>query len=364
MSLNQIIKDTIIQNQSPIGFDEFMDLALYHSHLGYYRSGSEKFGEKGDFITAPETSDLFGFCLARQCAQVLKSGQSILEFGAGSGVLAAQILFELGRLNCLPKYYYILELSAELKRRQKQTIKKALPELLDRVIWLDQLPEGFCGVVVANEVLDAMPAKRIIKKNDEFHELCVGIKKDKLDWQVSDKPFKNKQVKLPKAVGKNYTTEVNLQALAWINSLYDALDDALVLLVDYGMHRGEYFHPQRFDGTLRCYYQHKSNEDPFVNIGEQDITTSVNFSDIADQAKASGFKIAGYGTQALFLISLGIDEYLLEQKDDNRRVTLAQQLKQLVLPSAMGESFKVLALSKTSHIKLNGFKEQDLSDKL
>ena len=364
MKLTEVIKNTIIQNQKPIGFDEFMELALYFPQLGYYRSGSEKFGEKGDFITAPETSDLFGFCLAKQCAQILDGNNSILEFGAGSGVLAAQVLFELGRLECLPKYYYILELSAELRHRQQQTIAKALPELLDRVVWLDQLPEGFNGVVIANEVLDAMPAKRVIQKEGRFYELCVGIAEGQLRWIPSDNAFKNLKNKLPVDIDEGYVTEVNLRAMAWIDSLHEALDEALVLLIDYGMHRDEYFHPQRLDGTLRCYYQHKAIDNPFVHIGKQDITTSVNFSDIADQAKLSGFKVAGYATQALFLMSLRIEEYLLAEKDETRRISLAQQIKQLVLPSAMGESFKVLALSKSSHVKLIGFKEQDLSHKL
>ncbi len=364
MSLEQIIKNTIIQNASPIGFDEFMDLALYHPIFGYYRSGSEKFGEKGDFITAPEASDLFGFCLARQCAQVLNGTNDILEFGAGSGVLATQILFELGRLNSLPKKYYILELSGELKHRQAQTLEKVLPELVDRVVWLDELPVDFSGVVIANEVLDAMPAKRIVYKNNQFYELGVDCHKNEFCWKMFDLPYQNDKVFLPNNMIEDYKTEINLRATAWVNSLYNVIDEALVLLIDYGMGRNEYFHPQRLDGTLRCYYQHKASENPFVNIGEQDITTSVNFSDIADQASVSGFKVSGYATQALFLISLGIDDYLLEQPDEDKHINLAQQVKQLVLPSAMGESFKVLALSKNISVKLTGFVEQDLSGKL
>jgi SAM-dependent MidA family methyltransferase len=364
MSLDQIIKNTIIQNQTPIGFDEFMQLALYYPKLGYYRSGSEKFGEKGDFITAPETSDLFGFCLAKQCAEVLNVNDSILEFGAGSGVLVAQVLFELGRLNKLPKFYYILELSAELQQRQKQTINNVVPELINKIIWLDKLPENFCGVVIANEVLDAMPAKRIIQKNNQFYELGVGVKDNELNWQIKTEVLNNDKFKLPPLLSENYTTEINQQSLAWINSLFDILDSAVVLLIDYGMHNNEYFHPQRVDGTLRCYYQHKSNDNPFINIGKQDITTSVNFSAIAHQAKLSGFTIAGYATQALFLISLGIEKYLLNVADENKRINMAQQIKQLVLPSAMGESFKILALNKNKNTKLTGFKEQDLTYKL
>ncbi len=364
MNLEEIIKDTIIQNAEPIGFDEFMDISLYHSKFGYYRAGLEKFGEHGDFVTAPETSDLFGFCLARQCSQVMNGNNDILEFGAGSGALVAQILFELGRLKKLPKKYYILELSSELKQRQKQTIEVVLPELVDIVVWINELPSGFSGVVIANEVLDAMPAKRIIYQDDDFYELGVDYQGDKFKWKAYSKPYNSKNILLPDNKIDGYTTEINHRAIAWVDSLYDSIDNALVLLIDYGMGRDEYFHPQRFDGTLRCYYQHKASEDPFVNIGEQDITTSVNFSDIADQARYSGFELKGYATQAMFLISLGIDEYLLAEKDENKRINLAQQVKQLVLPSAMGESFKVLALSKNMSVKLNGFKEQDLMHKL
>ncbi len=364
VSLEKIIKDTIIQKAGPIGFDEFMDLALYYPAKGYYSGGSQKFGQHGDFVTAPETSDLFGYCLARQCSQVLQDTQDILEFGAGSGVLAAQILFELGRLDSLPKKYYILELSAELKQRQKETLNKVLPELLERVVWLNEFPQNFSGVVIANEVLDAMPAKRLIKKNNGFIELGVNYQENQLNWQAFDQPYVNDKILLPDKASKGYTTEVNERAMAWIDSLSEIINEGLVLLIDYGMGRDEYFHPQRFEGTLRCYYQHKASDNPFEHIGEQDITTSVNFSDMADQAKRSGFKIAGYATQAMFLISLGIDEYLLTETDEEKRITLAQQVKQLVLPNAMGESFKVLALTKNRQVKLNGFKEQDLTHKL
>jgi SAM-dependent MidA family methyltransferase len=364
MNLEEIIKNTIIQKSGPIGFDEFMDLALYYPAQGYYSGGAQKFGEQGDFITAPETSDLFGFCLARQCTQVLDGNNSILEFGAGSGILTTQILFELARLNNLPEKYYILELSAELKQRQKETINKILPELLDRVVWLNTFPEHFLGVVIANEVLDAMPAKRLIKKQTGFVELGVDCKDNQLQWQMFDQPYINDKALLPNEVEQGYTTETNLRAMAWIESLSDIVEQGLVLLIDYGMDRDEYFHPQRGEGTLRCYYQHKASDDPFVHVGEQDITTSVNFSDMSDQAKNSGFNIAGYATQAMFLISLGIDEYLLAETDEDRRITLAQQVKQLVLPSAMGESFKVLALTKKLSVKLKGFTEQDLTHKL
>lgn len=364
MNLEEIIKNTIAQKSNPIGFDEFMDLALYYPKKGYYSNGEQKFGKQGDFITAPETSDLFGFCLARQCVQVLESGGDILEFGAGSGVLAAQILYELGRLNKLPKTYYILELSSELQQRQKTTIKKVFPELMDRMIWLSSLPNNFSGVVIANEVLDAMPAKRLVNQKHGFVELGVDFQKNKFVWQALDQSYVNHKMQLPIEMPQGYITEVNERSVAWINALSQTIDKGLVLLIDYGMDRHEYFHPQRGEGTLRCYHKHKANDNPFQHIGKQDITTSVNFSDIAVQAKNSGFSVTGYTTQALFLISLGIDSYLSAEKDKNKRIDLAQQIKQLVLPSAMGESFKVLALSKNLQVELNGFNEQNLLHKL
>ena len=169
MSLDNIISKSIKDNNNPIGFDVFMNLALYHPEFGYYRSNKTIFGHKGDFITSPEVSDLFGFSLAKQCKQVLH-GRDILEFGAGTGILATQILFELGRLKSLPKRYFIIELSAQLRQNQKETIKKILPELLDRVEWLTELPKRFKGVVIANEVLDAFPVKRISLIKDNFYE--------------------------------------------------------------------------------------------------------------------------------------------------------------------------------------------------
>ena len=363
MSLQDIISKSITENAKPIGFDVFMNFALYHSKFGYYRSNKSIIGKQGDFITAPEISDLFGYSIARQCKQILNEGD-ILEFGAGSGVLSSQILFELARLDCLPNKYFIIELSARLKIIQRDTIKKVLPELIDRVEWLSELPKDFTGVIIANEVLDAMPAKRVRFSNGKFNELGVGFNKDGFCWKDFDVPFVNDSVRLPHDVEEGYTTEVNLHAIGWIKSLCDSIKEGTILLIDYGMDRSEYFHSQRNDGTLKCFYKHKAGNDPFCNIGIQDITTSVNFSDIADSAIKSGFEVSGYCTQAMFLISLGIEKYLLNEKDTNIRIDLAQQIKQLILPNEMGEVFKVMALSKKQAVKLDGFKEQDLTKKL
>jgi SAM-dependent MidA family methyltransferase len=363
MNLQDIISKTIKDNNKPIGFDVFMNLALYHSEFGYYRSNKTLFGRHGDFITAPETSDLFGYTLAKQCKQVLNNGD-ILEFGAGSGVLAAQILFELGRLSSLPGKYYIIELSGQLRERQMKTIKQVLPEVFNRVEWLTELPKNFKGVVIANEVLDAIPAKRIMFSEGCFVELGVDFQNENFQWKKFTEPYLSSVASIPDVEEEGYTTETNVQSSAWINSLYELISEGTVLLIDYGMDKSEYFHPQRNDGTLKCFFNHKSSDDPFCNIGNQDITTSVNFSDIADSAVGAGFEISGYCTQAMFLISLGIENYLLDEEDNENRMKLAQEIKQLVLPGAMGEVFKVLALSKAQTVKLDGFKEQDLTNKL
>ena len=363
MKLEDIISQSIHENGKPIGFDVFMNFALYSPGLGYYRSSANIFGHQGDFITAPETSDLFGYSVAKQCTQIINGGD-VLEFGAGSGVLAVQLLFELGRVKSLPKKYYIMELSGQLKQQQKQTILSVLPELIDRVEWLTELPIGFSGVVIANEVLDAIPAKRLIFSDGRFVELGVDFIDGNFQWKPLDEPYSNSLTSLPENCDEGYTTEVNLQALAWIDSLYSAMTEGIVLLIDYGMDRNEYHHPQRKDGTLRCYYRHKASDNPFDKIGKQDITTSVNFSDVAEHAVEAGFELSGYCTQAMFLISLGIENFLLKEEDDAKRNALAQQIKQLLLPSAMGETFKVLALSKKQTVKLDGFREQNLLNKL
>ena len=363
MNLKDIISKTIKDGEKPIGFDVFMSLALYHSKYGYYRSNKIIFGRHGDFITSPETSDLFGYTLAKQCKKILNNGD-ILEFGAGSGVLAAQVLFELGRLDSLPNKYYIIELSSQLKNRQMETIKNVLPEILNRVEWLTEFPKNFKGVILANEVLDAMPAKRITFSKGCFVELGVSFRDGNFLWEKFSNPFDASLVTLPDISQEGFTTEINIQSNAWVKSLYEQISEGTILLIDYGMNRSDYYHPQRSDGTLKCFFNHQASNDPFCNVGEQDITTSVNFSDIAESAVEVGFQVAGYCTQSMFLISLGIEKYLSSEKNSNTRIKLAQEVKQLVMPGAMGEVFKVMALSKKQPLKLDGFNEQNLINKL
>ncbi len=354
--LEKIIKNIIIQKDQAIGFDEFSQLALYHPEYGYYRSSAQKFGKGGDFVTAPELSPLFAQVLAISLQQAKGNGD-ILEFGAGSGALALQLLLTLEDLEALPQCYYILELSAELTKRQQVLIKKAKPHLFELCVWLDELPQNFSGVVIANEVLDALPVKRFIYHNS-WQELGVGIKDNQLAWQNMatdiDLGFK------PNA---GYTTELNVMLKPWLKALYDCLDRAVVLIIDYGYVQKEYYHPQRTEGTLRCYYRHRASENPFIHIGKQDITASVNFSMLYKNALSIGFEHLGFLTQAHFLLNLGILE-LLEQLTDFEKIRQSQSVKQLLLPTAMGQTFKAIAFSKMTNIKLLGFNFGDLSHKL
>lgn len=348
-------------------FDQFMQAALYTPGLGYYTAGLQKFGAEGDFVTAPELSGLFSRCLARQCAEVMRPlGHSdILEAGAGSGIMAATLLDELARGDCLPDAYFILELSPELRQRQQQTLTEQVPNLLPRVRWLDELPQaGFRGVVLGNEVLDAMPVKRFRIEHGEVSELCVGLRDGRFAWCscAPDEELRRTVKLIEQGTGsrfvEGYVSEVNLAAQAWITSIANLLDAGMLLLIDYGFPRHEFYHAQRSEGTLMCHYRHRAHADPFRFVGLQDITAHVDFTAVAEAGTDAGLDLLGFTTQAHFLLGLGIEQ-LLADADEDRRITLAQQLKQLVLPSEMGELFKVLALGKRVKLPLSGFSLQD-----
>lgn len=358
LRLSKIIKETIIQKGGVIGFDEFMQLSLYHPSAGYYRSSSPKFGPKGDFTTAPELSPLFGQALAQQLMQYLEGGD-ILEFGAGTGTLMVQLLQVLEKHKALPKHYYILEISARLRQQQAQYLAEKVPHLYKRCIWLSELPRQFSGVVIANEVLDSLPAKRFIFK-DIWQELGVGIKNSQLVWQT-----KATNIDLRFTPSYGYQTELNLMVKPWLKSLYDCSKRAVVLLIDYGYTHYEYYHPQRTTGTLRCYYRQRVHNNPFIHLGKQDITTSVNFSYVYKEAKVVGFNCLGFTTQGHFLLNLGLMD-LLETLGEGDKIKQVQAAKQLILPNAMGESFKVIALAKTTKNKSPplGFSHGDLTHKL
>lgn len=372
--LTRQIQQAMEQAGGHIPFDRFMELALYAPGLGYYVAGSRKFGEAGDFVTAPELSPLFAQCLARQAREVLSAldGGEILEFGAGSGVLAADMLAELERLDALPARYLIMEVSPELKERQKQTLAQRVPELLSRVVWLEHLPKEFRGLVVANELLDAMPVSRFRVTAGGIEECFVeqdeaGLKEA---FAVPQTPGLAQAVeRLGTAVGglaEGYVSEINLRQSSWLRALAGMMDRGAVLLIDYGYSRGEYYHSQRSIGTLMCHYRHRVHPDPFRWVGLQDITSYVDFSAVAEVAVEAGFDLAGYTTQAHFLMASGLGE-LIAASDPNDlavHMELVQGVKRLTLPSEMGERFKVIGLMKTMDINLAGFNLLNLQSRL
>ena len=333
-----------------LGFDAYMQRALYEPGLGYYVNGLRKFGAQGDFTTAPERSPLFARALARQVAQVLAavSDGEVLEFGPGSGALAAELLAELDTLGCLPRRYLMLELSAELQQRQREAIARRVPHLAGRVAWLGQLPEQFTGVVIANEVLDAMPVRRFRRVDGGIAELYVttaGEGVELVNGTPQDEQLAARVASLDLPIG--YESEVNFAAEAWVSTLCERLDRGLLLLIDYGYAQAEYYHPQRHTGTLRCHYRQRAHADALLWPGLQDITAHVDFTAVAQAACEAGASLAGFANQAQFLINCGLPQ-LLEAIDpaDPAYMDLALQARQLLLPQAMGEAFKVLALTR------------------
>lgn len=360
------IQSVIKANGGKITFEQYMHLALYAPGLGYYSAGLQKFGKAGDFVTAPEISPLFGQCLAHRCMSVFQSlsGKGdILEFGAGSGKLAVDILSKLEQLAQLPAHYYIVEVSADLKQRQQTYIQSTIPHLAKRVIWLDQLPtSAIRGVIIANEVLDAMPVHLCrTAKTGQIEEAYViwNEAEQKLDWKYvnchdTELERQVKALSLP----EQYTTEINLHISHWINSLSKILTQGLALMIDYGFLAEEYYRPDRHMGTLMCHYQHHAHDNPLILPGLQDITAHVNFTAVGEAAEAAGMTVASFSHQADFLINSGLLELAQEQsqgQDAEIQYSIANQIKQLTLPSEMGELFKVMALSMGA---LNGITEQ------
>ncbi len=354
-------------------FWRYMDMALYAPGRGYYRAGCHKLGASGDFVTAPEISALFSRTLARAIQPVLaaQAEAQILEVGAGSGVMAADILSQLAADNALPESYTILELSAELRQRQQQTLHARLPELAARVHWCDTPPQNFNGVVLANELLDALPAHRFIIVDGVARELGVAFKDGRFVWHVdtSDNPRLIRRVQqIEEQLGRRlvdaYTSEVLFAAEDWLAATAKNLNSGMILLLDYGQPRALYYHAQRNQGTLSCHYRHHMHDDPFYYPGLQDITAHVDFTAIADSALDAGLQVNGYTTQAHFLLGSGITEWLEEETDPLRRLDDSSQLKKLTLPQEMGETFKVMGLTKNMNISLPGFTLQDMRNRL
>jgi len=357
-----------------ICFAEYMSLVLYAPGLGYYSAGAHKFGEAGDFVTAPVISPVFSQCLAGQCAEVLNAlgGGTILEPGAGTGIMAADMLLELERLQALPDEYLILEPGADLRERQLQTIMQRVPHLRERVRWLDSAPaEAFRGVVVANEVLDALPVQRFVLRGEDTHELGVALAGTQLVARsrpagtALSAAIENIRCLPGFSPADGYESEICMQLPAWIQTVAEWLNEGVALFLDYGFPRHEYYFSERSSGTLRCYYRHRAHENPFVWPGLQDITAWVDFSFLAETAMAAGFVLTGYTTQANFLLASGIDERVSAHTGGQRaQVELASGLRQLLLPGEMGESVKVMALSRGGAAAPSGMYGRDMRSRL
>lgn len=367
--LQQRINDEIL-SAGPMSFARYMDLALYCPGLGYYSNATEKFGAQGDFITAPEISSLFGSCIAQQIAEIIATmpeNGAILEFGAGSGRLAGDIIAALKKLKTLPDRYYILELSATLRHRQQDYLKINAPDFFEKIVWLDHLPLDFQGVIIANEVLDAMPVHRFCWEHGQLWEYQIDAQNEQLiEVKKPASSLLSTQVsRLEMSLNSDYHSEINLALSAWIAALSQFLTKGVVLLIDYGFPRHEYYHPQRSMGTLMCHYQHRAHSQALLWPGLQDITAHVDFTAVAEAAVEHGLEMIGYTNQANFLLSCGILEIAAQMELDTvAHYETSQQLKRLLLPSEMGELFKVMALSKQIDVPLLGFKLNDISEKL
>jgi len=355
-----------------IGFDRYMEIALYAPGLGYYSAGAHKIGPGGDFTTAPEISRLFGGCVARQCAEILRAlGRgSILEIGAGSGRLAVDVLSRLDALGCLPERYLVLEISADLRERQRRSIAAAVPHLAQRVDWLDAPPDvAFDGVVLANEVLDALPVRRFRwhSRLEDCEEMGVAREGTEFGWapRPASDALAAECAVLAQAGGgwqDGYASEYCDRLIAWTAAVTAAHRAGLVLWIDYGLPRRHYYFPERRDGTLICHFRQRAILDPFVVPGLLDITAWVDFTRLAQASAACGYSLGGYTTQAHFLAGLAIDAEMqhLAADDPTRLARLASEARTLLLPGEMGERFKAMAWLRNMQAPLPAFQVQDL----
>jgi SAM-dependent MidA family methyltransferase len=363
--LSELIRNDITAQGGWIPFSRFMELALYAPGHGYYTAGARKFGEAGDFITAPELSTLFGRTVARQLVEVMQaSTPHILELGAGSGKLALDILGELERLDQLPESYSILEVSADLRQRQQALLNEKLPHLAARVHWLDALPEMLSGAVIGNEVLDALPVHLLHWTDSKVLERGVVNTENGFAWQ--DRAPENaalSAIAQTISVPDDYLTEVSPASCGLVASLCERMSKGALLFIDYGFGAREFYHPQRNRGTLMCHYRHRAHDDPFYLPGLQDITAHVDFTAIAEAAIDHGAHFLGYTSQAHFLFNNGVMDFLKEVSPDDLKayLPLSAQLQKLTSPAEMGELFKVIALGKGMEQPLAGFLRGDLS---
>lgn len=373
-----------------LGFDAFMHGALYEPGMGYYTGGSRKFGHEGDFVTAPQLSPLFGACIAAQCARWFDAigRRQLVEFGAGTGQLAAQVLNALARAGIDDVDYRIVELSAPLRQVQRHTLETLAPEALPRVDWLDRLPDALEAVVLGNELVDAMPVRLFRLEGAHVFERGVerapGVEIATLRplepaFRFADRPadadFAQKVLAALASAGwggpqlppklaawpDGYQSELAEQARGWMASVGERLRRGVVLLIDYGFPASEYFHPQRAGGTLACHYRHRVHHDPLVLVGLQDLTAHVDFSALASHAAAVGLDCLGFASQGSFLLGAGVLDLLGHAAEPGTPAYLqqAQAVGQLVSEAEMGELFKVIAFGRGGPFDTRAFERGD-----
>ena len=373
-ALTEVIQQKMDEHGAPLSFATFMELALYHPSYGYYNASTFDLGKQGDFTTAPEISPLFAECVANQCVQIFSAlpTREILELGAGTGRFAADLLRALNERDCLPSKYYIYEISVHLRKKQHAFLQTHLPEFLDRIVWLETLPTAFIGIVIANEVLDALPVHCFRIEHGEIKERCVAWNNNQFVWQLttpSSPPLTEHVLALQQSnpMADGYESEVSLGLPALMQALISALTKGVILLMDYGYGQQEYYRPERAAGTLTCFYQHHHHDNPLLWPGLQDITAHVNFTQVISLAASLGCTLLGYTTQAAFLLSLDFLVMAAKKEielSEVERMQFHQALKLLTLPMEMGERVKVMALGKEVELSLKGFEFQDRSREL
>ena len=367
-NLQTLLAEEIKKYGNWIPFSRFMELALYAPQYGYYTGGSHKIGNDGDFITSPTLTPLFARTLARQLQELLpQTAGNIYEFGAGNGQLAADLL---NNLSDGINRYYIIEISPELAARQKDLIRTLAPQAAQKIIHLSALPETFDGIIIGNEVLDAMPVE-IIRKNEDGLFEHVGVCLNNDCFTYSARPLHDLQLSalaslyFPK-ISSPYTSELHPQQYAFIRTLASRLEHGCMIFIDYGFDAAQYYHPQRNQGTLIGHYRHHVIHNPFDFIGLADLTAHVNFTDIAQAGTDAGLDLIGYLPQSHFLLNLGITELLAQtgQTDSAAYIREAAAVQKLIDQHEMGELFKVIAFGKNINIDWTGFCFGDICHKL
>jgi SAM-dependent MidA family methyltransferase len=369
----QLIEDEIYRNQRPISFERYMQLCLYAEKIGYYESASEIFGSKGDFTTSPEQSSFFAAAFAEHIDKIKHQldAFSIIEIGAGSGKFAADLIQAMKCNGCIPQRYYIVEKSAELRQRQKVYLSGFQFEC--DIEWLEDLTAPInCAVVIANEVLDALPVTLVSVENNKISERCVSVD-DGGEFQFVDMPPANHlseimRQRLPKAVlnraGGPYQCDVNLLLDDFIEQIASFVNQGIFFYIDYGYARSEYYHEQRSMGTLICHYRHVANEQPLLWPGLQDISCNVDFTALAEASVRGGLNVNSYSTQAHFLLASNVLEKVMTNNQDVMALEKQAEIKRLIMPTEMGERFQVMVLTKNTEFTPEQFTIRDMLHRL